>query len=229
MKTSNKIIVSFLTFAWVSIMASLLVSHQFADYGNIPGMRRVTTKTDPLDEFSAIKIEQAARLKIVQGDSNQLHYEELTGDGITPPEIEAIQDYSVRNDTLFIKNLRQGSNGGFKLEVSNLKHLMVYNTWEVDLGDFRQDSLVITYGNSKVLMSKKSELSYLHILSPQKFDLSLTSVKELDLILSGELCELSGSVNQISGIVGNYAELILPTKVGKMDIDTSENGKLTLK
>lgn len=228
MKTSNKIIVSFLLFAWLSFMATFLISHQFADYHNIPGMRRLVTKTDVLEPFSVVKIEQAAILQIVQGNKNQMHHDELVGEGISQSDLKNIQEYLVENDTLFIKNLRHGSNGTYKLEVANLHSIMVYNTWQLDLGDFRKDSLNITYGNSKVVMSKESQLSYLHILS-QKFDLSLTSVEEMELVLSGDRCELSGSVNQISGIVGNYAELILPTKVGKMDIDTSENGKLTIK
>ncbi|REG91566.1 hypothetical protein [Algoriphagus antarcticus] len=229
MKTSNKIIISFLTFAWLSVTAMLLISHQFADYDNIPGVRKVVTSKINLGDFSVVKIEQAAFLKIAPGYINQLDYDELTGADMKPPEVEAIQDYSVRNDTLFIRNLRRASNGNYTLRVNNLKKLIVFNAWEVDLEGFRQDSLSIISANSKLLISKKSKFSYLHLASLKKFDLKFSSADDFELRLSNGQCEVSGGVDQITGIVGNYAELIIPTKIGKLDIDTSENGKLTLK
>lgn len=215
-----------MTFAWLSIMASLLISHQFADYDNISAMGRMVTKTYALEQFSVVKIEQAARLKIVRADSSQLRYDELIGDGMKPPKPEAIRDYQVKNDTLFIRNLRQSSNGSHTLLVNKLKHLMVYNTWEVDLVCFSQDSLQITAENSNVTISKNSEFSYLYLKSGQKFNLELKSVKEFGMALSEANCNVFGDIEEISGTVGNYARLGIPRETGKVNVDTSINGKL---
>lgn len=207
-------------------MASLLISHQFADYNNIPGMRRiVTTKTD-LGDFSVIKIEEGSRLRIVPSDSNRLDYDELIGDGIKPPKTAAIQDYIVKNDTLFIKNLRNESNGGYTLRVGNLKHLIVKNTYNIDLIGFSQDSLLITSENSNVTISKNSEFSFLYLKSEPKFDLTFKSVKEFSLSLTEDNCNVFGDIEEISGTIGNYAGLGIPRKTEKVDFDTSINGKI---
>lgn len=47
--------------------------------------------------------------------------------------------------------------------------------------------------------------------------------------LADKKCEISGDGGKISGVIGNYAELIISAKVGHLDVNTSENGKLTLK
>lgn len=207
-------------------MASLLISHQFADYNNIPGMRRVVKTETDLADFSIIKIEEASRLQIVPSDSNRLDYDELIGDGIKPPKTELIQDFTVKNDTMFINNLRNASNGGYTLRVSNLKHLIVKNTSSIELKGFAQDSLLINSLNSNVTISKNSEFSFLYLKSEPKFDLTIKSAKEFSLSLTEDNCNVFGEIEEISGIIGNYAGLGVPRKTGKMDVDTSINGKI---
>lgn len=226
MKTSNKIIVSFLTFAWLSIMASLLISHQFADYNNIPGMRRVVKTVISLEDFSVVKIDKAAVLRIIPGDSAKIRYDEITGDGFKPAKFDAIQNYDVKNDTLYIKNIHQASNGGYTLEVVDLKHLIVNNATEIDLAGFNQDSLRISATNSNVTISKNSEFSFLYLKSEPKFDLTFKAVKEFSLSLTEDNCNVFGEIEEISGTIGNYAGLGIPRKTEKVDVDTTINGKI---
>lgn len=207
-------------------MATLLISHQFADYDNIPGMRQVVETEVDLADFSVIKIDEASTLQIVPGDSNRLDYDELIGDGIKPPKTEPIQDFTVRNDTLIIKNLRNASNGGYTLRVSNLKQLIVSNTTKIDLIGFSQDSLKIISENSNVTISKSSEFSFLYLKSAPKFDLAFKSVKDFTLSLTADNCNIFGEVEEISGMIGNYAGLGIPRKTEKVDVDTSINGKI---
>lgn len=218
-----------MTFAWLSVMVTLLISHQFADDKTMPAMREMVKIVKSLEDFSVVKIEDAAAIRIVQGDSNQLYYGKLNNADADSTESEVIQEYLVRNDTLYIRNLRQGRYGSYTLEVNDLKHLIVLKSWEVDLVGFDQDSLSITSLNSKVMISKQSEFSYLCLKSGRKFDLVFSSPRNLALTQTDSRVELSGKVDKISGVVGNYAELIIPSKIGKLNLDTSENGKLTLK
>ena len=145
--------VFFLTFAWLSFMSTLLISHQFAYYHTISAMQRVLKTESDLANFSVVTIEKAGNLIIVSMPRNRLRYERLVGEGISVPETDPIEDYVVRNDTLFVKNLTQASDGTFLLEVKNLKHLIVNNTSKINLAGFDQDLLLITAENSKVVIS----------------------------------------------------------------------------
>jgi len=208
-------------------MASLLISHQFADYNNIPGMRRVVKTETDLADFSVVKIEQAGTLIISSLPRNRLRYERLVGEGIAISETDPIEDYVVRNDTLFVKNLQQASDGHFLLEVENLKHLIVTNTKQIHLSNFDQDLLLITADNSKVAISQKSSFSYLNVSSPGKLNLSFTSAKDFSLVLDESQCKVSGQIDGISGTIRDGIELIVPTEVGELDVNTSESGKVT--
>lgn len=208
-------------------MATLLISHQFADYYNIPGMRRtVTTKTD-LADFSVIKIEQAGEISIASINRNRLGYDRLIGADIAIPENEAVQDYIVRNDTLFIENLTPASNGGFLLEVKDLKHLIVNNTKRINIVGFDQDLLLINAENSRVSISPKSRFAYLNISSPGKLNLSFTSATGFSLVLDENQCKVRGVIKEISGNIRDNVELIVPAELGELDVTTSEKGKVT--
>jgi hypothetical protein len=210
-------------------MATLLISHQFADYYNIPGMRRVVKTETDIADFSVIKIEEASRLQIVPSDTNRLDYDALIGDGIDPPKTEPIQDFIVENDTLFIKNLRNAKNGGYTLRVSKLKHLIVKNTGDVELLGFSQDSLKITVEETNTLWVNNSKISYMHFVSPEKFDLELISTDDLRLALFGDknLCSVGGNIQSVSGKIGNYMKLSVPRKTEILDVDKSDNGKIS--
>ncbi len=208
-------------------MASLLISHQFADYNNIPGKRRVIKTETDLADFSVVKIEQAGTLIISSLPRNRLRYERLVGEGIAIPETDPIEDYVVRNDTLFVKNLRQASDGNFLLEVKNLKHLIVNNTNQIHLSGFDQDLLLITTTNSKVAISQKSSFSYLNVSSPEKMNLSFTSASDFSLVVDEVKVKVSGDIKGMSGTIGDNIELIVPSEVGKMDVNTAKNSKIT--
>ena len=229
MKTSNKIIVFFLTFAWLSFISTLLISHQFAYYHTISAMQRVLKTESDLANFSVVTIEKARNLIIVSMPRNRLRYERLVGEGIPVPETDPIEDYVVRNDTLLVKNFTEASDGTFLLEVKNLKHLIVNNTSKINLVGFDQDLLLITAENSKVVISEKSNFSYLNVSSPEKLNLSFTSATDFSLELDDNQCKVSGVIKQISGTIRDNVELIIPSEVGKLDVSSTENGKVTIK
>lgn len=226
MKTSNKILVSFLLFAWLSFMATLLISHQFADYHNIPGMRKVSHKISTLEKFSVVIIDKASEIRIIPGDSALLRYDEIAGEGFKPLESSPVQNFELRNDTLFVKNLNLENVEEVTLEVVGLKHLVVSNAAEIELIGFSQDSLTITSENSNVTISESSEFSFLHLKSAPKFDLVLKAMKEFSLSLTNDNCNVFGEIGEISGTVGNYARLGMPRETEQVDVDTSINGKL---
>ncbi|UZD24229.1 hypothetical protein PBT90_12620 [Algoriphagus halophytocola] len=221
MKTSNKYIFSFLSFSWLSIISTMLISYEFMD-----DEPKIVKTENALADFSAINIDEVSTLQIVPGDSNRLEYNELIGDGIEQPKTKPTHDLTVKNDTLYIRNIRNARNGNYTLLVGNLKHLIVSNTGNVNLLGFSQDSLLINSENSTVNISESSEFSFLQLKSEPKFDLTLKSVKDLSMLLTDDKCNVLGEVEEISGTIGNYAELSISRKTEKVDIDTSNNGKI---
>ena len=105
-------------------MASLIVSSGFVTKLLISsGLGSITlngyntdvrNETTVLQDFSVIQIKEASKLRVFSGDTNQLEYDEISGGHIKPPKTAAIQDFVVRNDTLFIENLRNARNGSTK-------------------------------------------------------------------------------------------------------------------
>jgi len=77
-------------------MVTLLISHRFADYDNIPGTRKVTNRVTSIDGFSVVKIDKADALRINPGDSAKVRYDELAGDGIKPPNFDAVHVHEVK-------------------------------------------------------------------------------------------------------------------------------------
>ncbi|MEP0711737.1 hypothetical protein [Algoriphagus sp.] len=217
-------------------MVTLIVSSGFAAKllvsKGIGTIKHTTIKTDvrnettDLQDFSVIHISAASNLRIFPGETNQLEYDEISGENIKPPKTAAIQDYIVKNDTLFINNLRNASNGGYTLRVSSLKHLIVKNTTSLDLKRFSQDSLLINSVNSNVTISENSTISYVELKSGQKFDLVFKSRKDFGMALSEDNCTISGDIAEVSGMIGNYTALGIPRRTEKVAIDTSDNGKL---
>ncbi len=182
-----------------------------------------------MQDFSVIYIKEASNLQVFSGDTNQLEYDEISGGDIKPSKTEPIQDFIVKNDTLFIKNLRNASNGGYTLRVINLEHLIVNNTSNIELFGFKQDSLLITVEETNTLWVNNSKLSYMHFVSPEKFDLELISTDDLRLALFGDknLCSVGGNIQSVSGKIGNYMKLSVPRKTEILDVDKSDNGKIS--
>ncbi|WP_439489667.1 hypothetical protein [Algoriphagus sp.] len=229
MKTSNKIIVSFLIFSWGSIIATLLISHQFADRENRPGVRRVVTKSEALEPFSVVVLNQIEGLKVARGDGNQLLFNEYFGGDVVQPAPEVVKEYTILNDTLFIQNLPRASNGDFRLEVAGLQGLVVTDSKGLDLGAFHQDSLRVYTDGSEVLLSRESDFSFFYLGFPDESSLIFTDTKGLKMNLKDKVCELSGDIGRISGELTGDSELHISAKVGQLDVKTSDGGKVILK
>jgi len=69
----------------------------------------------------------------------------------------------------------------------------------------------------------------LNVSSPEKLNLSFTSATDFSLELDDNQCKVSGVIKQISGTIRDNVELIIPSEVGKLDVNITENGKIKIK
>src|SRR5690606_29120223 len=100
---------------------------------------------------------------------------------------------------------RQADNGGFLLQVNNMRHLIVQTSEEISLEYIAQDSLLISRKSGNVLITDRSSFNYLHIESPGKFDLGFTAAKELNMKLRKDQLEVAGQIGGVAGIVSQNA------------------------
>ncbi|WP_139229129.1 hypothetical protein [Algoriphagus aquimarinus] len=69
----------------------------------------------------------------------------------------------------------------------------------------------------------------MNLYSPEKLNLSFTSATDFSLVLDENQCKVSGQIEGLSGTIRDNIELIVPSDIQKLDVNTSENGKLTLR
>lgn len=129
-----------MTFCWVALMASLLISFRYSDQRGYGFIEKIEKEEILLQEFKHVVVKNSGKLTITSSDSVKLtYYKAFIDTGGLPEEPEL--SYRLLNDTLFIDRLMQRSTGYFELKVPLLKSLVLEDVAEVDFKNFHQDSL----------------------------------------------------------------------------------------
>jgi len=241
MKTSTKIIVSFLTFCWVVLMASLLISFRYSDQRGYGFIEKIEKEEILLQEFKHVVVKNSGGLTITSSDSLKLTYHKyFFDDGEIPEEHEL--NYRISNDTLFIDSLMQRSSGYFELKLRTLNSLILEDVAEVNFNKFHQDSLRVistsaslVFEDSMRVTSKESfsvfrdvKLGYLDYNGTSS-DLKSNVISNFKIRIEATQAELGGDIQSISGWVGDRSILMLPNKVGKVNLEKSNSGQIQLK
>jgi hypothetical protein len=201
MKKSNKIIFGYLGFLWVTLILTLVISFAMTPQRNFTLGGEVRSEKFEIDDISVVKIQNTKYLKIVKADSAYLEYFTMHGGDVKPPKTEPVQNYRVSQDTLYIDQLQQASNGSFMLKVRNLSQILVMDKSEVILENLTMDTLVF-----------KSPLHQLQIIG---LDSGSVDYRSGQLFLKGTIGELTGSIK-------NRAWLSIPSKIGKINLEKGE-------
>lgn len=205
MKTSNNIIVGFLSFVWVSLVLTLFISFKASDQLPFKVAKEIKTEKTALDEFSVLVVQNTSFLKIVQADSSALEYVSIHGGNVNQNQTQPIQNFRVSNDTLFIDQLQQAPNGGFVLKVNRLNQLIILDKSSVEFEKVKQDALSF---------------------SAQGYDFLLGGMNEFMLEFRNEQLFLNGEITQISGKIGSGKWMKVPSKVEKLDIQKDPNATI---
>lgn len=220
-------------------MASLLISFRYSDQRGYGILKKIEKEEILLQEFKHVVVKNSGVLTITNSDTLKLTYFKVfTDTGEIPEEPEL--SYRMVSDTLFIDRLIQKKSGYFVLKVSKLKSLILEDVAEVSFEKFSQDSLRVISSQASLVFQdsmrvsresfsvfrdvKLGFLDYTGISS----DLKANTISNLNLRLEATQAELGGDIQSISGWVGERSILMLPNKVGKVNLERSSSGIIQL-
>ncbi|WP_439480990.1 hypothetical protein [Algoriphagus formosus] len=201
MKRSNKLIFGYLSFLWVTLIITLVISFALTPQGGFSFVDEVRSEKFEINDFSAVKIQNTKYLKIVKADSTYLEYISIHGGDVKPPKTAPVQNYRVSQDTLYIDQLQQASNGSFMLKVRNLSQILVMDESEVILENLTMDSLAFQSPEHELRLSKLDQVTI--------------DFRNGQLFLKGTIGELTGSIK-------DQAWLSIPSKIGKINLEKGE-------
>ncbi|WP_460318113.1 hypothetical protein [Algoriphagus taiwanensis] len=187
------------------MMITLVVSFSLTPQRSFSFAGEGRSEKFEIDDVSVVKIQNTSYLRIVNADSSYLEYFSMLGGDVKPPKTEPIRNYRVINDTLYIDQLQQASNGSFLLKVKSLRQIQVMDESEVILKNLTMDSLVF-----------QTPLHQLQIIG---LDSGSVDYRSGQLFLKGTIGELKGSIK-------DRAWLTIPSKIGKINLE--KGGKATV-
>jgi len=229
MKTSNKILFSFLLFAWVSIMVTLLVSFRYSKLRGYARVEKTETKTwDIKSNFSVVSIEESAVVFLERKPERGIKYLSIITShnrdkayGDPDPFV-----YEVRNDTLFVKGMKQKPNGNFTIQVGAIRSILIDQVTEVRLRAMAMDSLTVKSSRGHLGLEKDHGVTHLDFEGEKDSRLQVQGIESLKLSLDHSKADLYLYLGKISGQVGNHSEVIIPTKSGEMSLTKDKSSKI---
>ncbi|AFL82915.1 hypothetical protein Belba_0248 [Belliella baltica DSM 15883] len=230
MKTSNKLLFSFLGFAWLSIMVSLMVSFKYSNPTGVVITNQTFVDESPISgDFSVVSIQDSWVVSLENDGEKRVEYTRIKTDKKGAKEHGDPDPYflEVREDTLFIQGMQQKPNGGYSLYIGDsIKSLVLENVKEVNVRkDISLDSLIVQASNSTFKLQKGHGLSALSYSGISDSRLSVEGISFLSIYLQNSNAIIEGDLGKISGeLIG--AELSLPLKTGGMNLKKDDYSKI---
>jgi hypothetical protein len=227
--TSNKILFSFLLFAWASIMITLLVSFRYSILGSAYQFEKMETKTwEIADDFSVVSISDSWSVRLDGSEKGQIEYfraffrdRPSKNHGDPDPFI-----HEVRNDTLFIKGMRQNPNGSFTIHVGVIKSVIIDQVSQVELLKMGLDSLKVISNAGELVLQKDHGVTHLDFVGGNDSKLQVAGIESLNLFLDRSKADLQLYLGGISGQVINRSEVTLPSQSGAMNLSKDKTSKI---
>jgi hypothetical protein len=231
MKTSNKILFSFLGFAWASIMVTLLVSFRYSLLGSAYQFEKMETKTwEIAGNFSVVSISDSWAVRLDGSKKGQIEYfraffrdRPSKNHGDPNPFI-----HEVRNDTLFIKGMRQNPNGSFTINVGAIKSLVIDQVSEVELLRMGLDSLKVISNAGELVLQKDHGVTHLDFVGGNNSKLQVAGIESLNLFLDRSKADLQLYLGGISGQVINRSEVTIPAQSGAMNLSKDKTSTIVV-
>jgi hypothetical protein len=230
-KTSNKILFSFLLFAWASIMVTLLVSFRYSLLGSAYQFEKMETKTwEIAGDFSVVSISDSWVVRLDGSKKGQIEYFKAffrdrpsKNHGDPDPFI-----HEVRNDTLFIKGMRQNPNGSFTINVGAIKSLVVEQVSEVELLRMGLDSMNVISNAGELVLQKDHGVTHLDFVGGNNSKLQVAGIESLNLFLDRSKADLQLYLGGISGQLINRSEVTIPAQSGAMNLSKDKTSTIVV-
>jgi hypothetical protein len=229
MKTSDKILFSFLGFAWVSIMITLLVSFRYSTLKGLSILDKVEVKEWPISgSYSVVSIQNSWALEIDHQSQELIRYSKYftsdkRGEELEDPDPFA---YEVRNDTLFVKGMKQKPNGSFSIQIGDIKSFVLDDVVEVRIKSLPTDSLIVRSNKGQFILQKDHGVVHLDFEGNNDSGLQAFGLESLKLSLDRSKADLQLYLGGISGQVINRSEVTLPSQAGEMNVTKDKSSKI---
>jgi hypothetical protein len=136
--------------------------------------------------------------------------------------------HEVRNDTLFIKGMRQNPNGSFTINVGAIKSLVIEQVSEVELLKMGLDSLKIVSNAGELVLQKDHGVTHLDFVGGNDSKLKVVGIESLNLFLDRSKADLQLYLGGISGQVINRSEVIIPAQSGEMNLSKDKTSTIVV-
>ncbi|TFV94276.1 hypothetical protein E4S40_09580 [Algoriphagus kandeliae] len=231
MKTSNKIVYSFLAFAWLSIMVTLVISFFFSRLRGFSTLDKVEVKEWPvLGSYSVVSIQDSWVVSIERQKEGTIQYTKYY---FSREREELLEDpdpffYEVRNDTLFVKGMKQKPTGKFSIHVGPIKSIVLKDVTEVRVKEVGIDSLIVKANHGHLTMEENHGVGFLRFEGKNESRLQIMKIPALELYLDQSKAEIYKEMGDVSGNLARRSEVILPTKLGELNLTKDENSKVSI-
>ena len=229
MKTSNKILFSFLGFAWASILVTILVSFRYSMLRGASVVEKLETKSWEIEgDFSVISLKDAGFVVLEPGSEPSIKYMKVTTQynrdknyGDPDPFF-----YEVRNDTLFVQGMRQKPNGSFIIHVGELKAVVLDQVSEARLKGVKTDTLDVQANAGHFSLGMDHGVAHLEFDGKNESRLQAVGLESLNLSLDFSKAEIDKELGAIHGQAINQSTVILPTQSGAMNLSKDKTSKI---
>lgn len=229
MKTSNKILFSFLLFAWASILVTILVSFRYSMLRGASVVEKLETKSWEIEgDFSVISLKDAGFVVLEPGSEPSIKYMKVITQynrdknyGDPDPFF-----YEVRNDTLFVQGMRQKPNGSFIIHVGELKGVVLDQVSEGRLKGMELDTLRVKANAGHFSLVEDHGVAHLEFDGGNDSRLQAVGLGSLNLSLDFSKAEIYQDLGKISGQIINRSQVTLPTKSGEMNLSKDKTSKI---
>ncbi|SIS91471.1 hypothetical protein [Belliella pelovolcani] len=235
MKTSNKLLFSFLGFAWVSVVGAMFASVHYSGKEDLLSRETFLLEEDLVDsmpiegEFSVVSIQNSGILMLNREGMSRIEYkqfsykgrDENTSDGNSPYFIE------VKEDTLFVREAKMKENGSFTLYIGqNIKTLILNDVTEFGTQNaLNYDSLKVIASNSSFKLRREHGISFLDLRGDAGAHLSVESIPNLEIHLNQSKADVSQFLGRVSGNIIE-SKLTLPRKANEINLKKDDSSDL---
>jgi len=221
MKTSNKILLSFLIFLFSGIIALYVGSRYYVEYYDT---HNFVEQVKPLPPFSVVVAEPEAQIQLRNGSERKIVQ------SFFKTKQPRFSSFVVRNDTLFVFGVKQDRNklprAQFIANVycENIKDFVAKEKSVVFLSDYQVDSIFVKMDNADLACQNNNSI-FIKIIaknSRANFDCQKLNSMKVELDKTYLDVKSKNRVNNISGTLKNDSDvkLNLNAKVN-LDVDRS--------
>lgn len=226
MKTSNKILLGFVLFAFVLQTTCIVIAHNYSKKSGLDYSAIVPLKEQMLAEhFSSIKVLTPTNITITKSVTSKVLFKGLR-DTVSSGELN--HHVWIENDTCFIsrKTNEQSPTQFILIDVKNLENI-----------DMDKNSIVSVHGNYDALNieNRGGRLDMNHDVKVKKLDLTATgqSKNHINLTdtISGSLNEAEADLQNITSSINlkmEKSKLSIRNAPNQVNIEKDNNSKVNL-